>query len=249
MPNGIIPFKLNKDGLKNSIQLYCKGKKLLPKNFLSENKIKDVQGVYVPFWLFDCDTEGQMSFEGTRVTHWSDSNYNYTKTDHFLIDTAGRMSFVKIPVDGSIKMDDALMDSIEPFDFNELIDFAPGYLSGFVADKFDADADSSLPRASLRVKNSFADVIRSTINNYSTIVPISSNINLSGTSVKYVLLPVYLINTKYKNQMYTFAVNGQTGKVVGNLPYSKGKYWAYFLGVAGAVTAIGGAILSWLSLR
>ncbi len=248
-PNGIIPFKLNSDGLKNAINEYCKGKILLPKNFISENKIKEVQGVYVPFWLYDCDADGQMSFEGTRVSHWSDSNYDYTKTDHYLIDMAGKMSFAKIPVDGSIKMDDALMDSVEPFNFNELVEFAPGFLSGFLADRFDADADASLPRASLRVKNSVADVFKNTVNNYTTIVPIASNINLSNTSVNYVLLPVYLINTKYKDQTYTFAVNGQTGKVVGNLPYSKGKYWGIFAGIAAAITAIGGTVLTLLSSR
>ncbi len=248
-PNGIIPFKLNKDGLKNSINDYCKGKKLLPNNFITDNKIKEVQGLYVPFWLFDCDAEGQMSFEATRVSHWSDSEYNYTKTDYYLIDAAGNMSFTKIPVDGSIKMDDALMDSVEPFDFSELVDFAPGYLSGFVADKFDADADASLPRASGRVKNSVAEVLANSAGGYTTIVPISSNIGLSNTSVKYVLLPVYLINTKYQNQSYTFAVNGQTGKVVGNLPISKGKFWGYFAGIAAAITAVGGAILSFLALN
>ena len=245
-PNGIIPFKIDKNGLKDAIANYCKGKKLLPKNFLNENKIREVQGVYVPFWLYDCHADGDMSFEGTRVRHWEDSSYEYTETSHYLINCDGDMSFTKIPVDGSIKMDDALMDSIEPFNYNDLVAFEPGYLSGYLADRFDVDADASLPRATLRVKNSVAEVFRSTVIDFATVVPISSNIALDKTDVNYVLLPVYLIRSKYEDKDYTFAVNGQTGKVIGNLPYSKKKYWAYLASIAAGIFAVGGTILSLL---
>lgn len=245
-PNAIIPFKIDKIGLKDAIANYCSGKKLLPKNFLSENKIREVQGVYVPFWLYDCHADGDMSFEGKRVRHWSDSDYDYTEVSYYLINCDGDMSFARIPVDGSIKMDDALMDSIEPFDYGGLVDFEPGYLSGFLADRFDVDADASLPRATDRVKNSVSEVFRGTVVDFASVVPIASNIALDNTKVNYVLLPVYLIKSKYKDKEYTFAVNGQTGKVTGNLPYSKAKYWAYFAGIASGIFAIGGTILSLL---
>ncbi len=241
-PNAIIPFKIDKKGLVDAVKNYCKGKKLLPKNFLSENKIKEVQGVYVPFWLFDCHADGNMSFEGTRVRHWSDKNYEYTETSHYLLDRAGNMDFKMIPVDGSIKMDDALMDSIEPFNYNEMVEFEPGYLSGFLADRFDADADESLPRATSRVKNSVSEMFSSTTVGYASVMPISSNIELSNTEVNYVLLPVYLIKSKYAGKEYTFAVNGQTGKVTGNLPYSKAKFFSVLFGIAGAIGIIGGTL-------
>ncbi len=245
-PNGIIPFRIDKNGLKDAIANYCKGKKLLPKNFLSEHKIREVQGVYVPFWLYDCHADGNMSFEGKRVREWSDSEYEYTEISYYLINCDGDMSFAKIPVDGSIKMDDALMDSIEPFDYSGIVDFKPEYLSGFLADRFDVDADASLPRATDRVKNSVAELFRSTVVDFASVIPISSNIELDQTNVNYVLLPVYLIRSKYQGQDYTFAVNGQTGKVTGNLPYSKGKYYAYLAGIASAIFAVGGTILSLL---
>lgn len=245
-PNGIIPFKIDKKGLVDAVNNYCKGKKLLPKNFLSENRIREVQGVYVPFWLFDCHADGNMSFNATRIRHWSDSDYDYTETSHYLIDRAGEMDFKMIPVDGSVKMDDALMDSIEPFNYNELVRFEPAYLSGYLADRFDENADDSLPRASLRVKNSVSEVFSSTVTGYNSVVPVSSNVELSNTEVSYVLLPVYLIKSKYQNEEYTFAVNGQTGKVVGNLPYSKGKFWAYLFGIAGAIGLIGGTLFGFL---
>lgn len=245
-PNGIIPFKVDKKGLSDLLKEYCKGKILLPKNFLTENKVKEIQGVYVPFWLFDCHADGNMSFDATRVRHWSDSDYDYTETSHFLIDRAGNMDFTKIPVDGSIKMDDALMDSIEPFNYNELVEFAPGYLSGFLADRFDAKADESLPRASLRVKNSVEEMFSSTVMGYTTVTPISANVDLSNTEVNYVLLPVYLIKSKYSGKDYTFAVNGQTGKIIGNLPYSKAKLYSIIAAITTAIGLIGGTLFGFL---
>lgn len=242
-PNGIIPFKVDKDKLCSIVAGYCKGKKLLPKGFLNENKIREIQGLYVPFWLYDCHADGDMSFEGERVRHWEDSDYEYTEISHYLINCEGEMSFAKIPVDGSVKMADDLMDSIEPYDYNEIIPFEPGILSGFLADRFDVDADSSLPRATERVKKSVADLFQSTITGFSPVHPIASNIGLDSTGVNYVLLPVYIIKSKYKENEYTFAVNGQTGKITGNLPYSRGKFFAYLFGIAAGVTAVLGTVL------
>ncbi len=239
-PNGVIPFKVDKKQLSDIVQQYCRGKKkLLPKRFLTENQIEEVQGIYVPFWLYDCRADGDMAFDATKVRSWSDSRYNYTETSYYLVTCDGSMRFEKIPVDGSIKMDDALMDSLEPFDYSAMEDFAPGYLSGFLADRFDNDAEDCLPRATVRVKNSVAEVFKEAVSGgFTTMVPTKSNIGLADTSVKYVLLPVYLISSKYDGKFYQFAVNGQTGKAVGNLPISKGKTAAWFAGLTAGFAAL-----------
>ncbi len=238
-PNGIIPFRIDRSGVSEKVRELCKGKRLLPGGFLSENRIKEVQGVYVPFWLFDCHADGKMSFKATRVRRWSSGSYDYTETSHFLLVREGEMSFEKIPVDGSVKMDDSLMDSIEPYDFSELKEFDPAYLSGFLADRFDADADASLPRANKRVETSVEEAFRSTINGYDSVTMSMNKTQISDTSVKYVLLPVYLITSKYRGKTYSYAINGQTGKIVGELPVSRAKSWAWFGGVFAAVFAIG----------
>ena len=119
-PNAIIPFKIDKKGLSDAVNNYIKGKKLLPDDFFNASKMSKIQGVYVPFWLFDAGLDGMMTFNATRVRHYSDSNYNYTETSHFLIELDGEMKFSKVPVDGSVKMDDDLMDSIEPYELDKL---------------------------------------------------------------------------------------------------------------------------------
>lgn len=229
-PNGIIPFKVDKKGLENSILEHCKGKRLLPNNFMSMLKIGKIQGVYVPFWLFDATLDGQMQMEGTQTRYYSDSKYDITEVKHYLIDIDGKMSFKKIPVDASIKMDDDLMDSLEPYDYSGIVDFEAAYLSGFLADRFDDDPDNSLPRASKRMINSAEEVFLSHVESgFETVRRKNSNLNIVSPSVRYVMLPVYLLNLSYMGKSYRFAVNGQTGKVVGELPISKFKKYYYLI--------------------
>ncbi len=245
-PNAIIPFKIGKEGLESAVLQYFKGKPLLPKGFLKKQKIGKIQGIYVPFWLFDATLDGNMIMEGTETLCYSTSKYNITQVNHYLIDIDGKMSFKKIPVDASVKMDDDLMDSLEPYDYSELVDFDSAYLSGFLADRFDESPDDSLPRASQRMKNSAEEVFINSVNkSFDTISRKNSNMKLENSSVKYVMLPVYLLNVGYMGKNYRFAINGQTGKVVGELPISKAKKWMYFsaaflaaLGVCMAVAAL-----------
>ena len=237
-PNGVIPFRVDKKKLKEIVREYCRNKRLLPKDFLDAHKVEEVKGIYVPFWLYDCRADGSMTFDATRVRSWADSQYYYTETSRYLVTCEGGMAFSRIPADGSRRMDDALMDSIEPYNMADLREYAPGYLSGFLADRFDDDAESCLPRADTRVKNSLADAFSSSLRGFTTAVPAANSIRLTNASVQYVLLPVYLITASYKGEKYSFAVNGQTGKMTGNLPISKGRYWAYFLGIAGVISAL-----------
>lgn len=246
-PNAVIPFKVKREGLETAVENYFKGKPLLPRGFLQKQKIGKIQGIYVPFWLFDATLDGKMALEATETLHYSTSKYNITQVDHYLIDIDGRMSFKKIPVDASVKMDDDLMDSLEPYDYSELVEFNPAYLSGFLADRFDENPDDSLPRASNRMKNSAEEVfINSVDKSFDTIKRKSSDINIQNPSVKYVMLPVYLLNVGYNGKNYRFAVNGQTGKVVGELPISKVKKWLYFSGVFAAVFGVCMAIAALL---
>ena len=229
-PDFVIPFKLDKEVAKQKYAEFTSKKILLPKSFKSSSKIEDITGMYVPFWLFDCDTDSKITYRAETREHWSDSDYNYTRTNHYMIFRAGQVGFNKVPIDGSAKMDDAYMEAIEPFDYNELVPFSTSYLSGHLADKFDVSSDECVVRANERIKNSTIDLFRDTVKGYSTVSVASSNINLQNGSVKYALLPVWTLNTKYKDEIYSFAMNAQTGKFIGKLPISWGKFWGMFAG-------------------
>ena len=221
-PNGIIPFKIVKDGIKEKIREFCKGKKLLPDNFFDEHKIDQVQGVYVPVWLFDGTLDGKMTFDGTTTSSYTSGNYRYTTTKHYLIECDGKMSFERVPVDGSAKMPDDLMNSIEPYDFSEIVPFDGQYLSGFLADRYDQDPDESRPTASQRMMNSASDKFASAIGGYAATMR-NNGLTLHDPAVKYVFLPAYIFNLTYGGELYRFAMNGQTGKLVGELPIDKRK--------------------------
>lgn len=237
-PKYIIPFKMDKKTAKERLKEFYKGKRLLPKEFSNKKHIDSIKGVYVPFWLFDCDADADITYKANRTHFWSDSNYDYTKTDHYMLKRKGKLSFEKIPVDASSKMDDAYMDSIEPFNYKQLVEFSEKYLSGYYADKYDVSLDASAPRANERVKRSTEDRFRDTVHGYESVFAESSRINVKNGKAEYTMLPVWLLSKKYKDKIYTFAMNGQTGKIVGELPIDKSKAFKYLFGITAAVFAV-----------
>ncbi|MBP5452154.1 MAG: hypothetical protein J6Y16_07965, partial [Treponema sp.] len=116
-----------------------------------------------------------------------------------------------------------LMDSIEPFDYSKLKPFDSGYLSGFLADRFDSTPDSELPRAQGFIIDESVSHFRTTCKDYSVTKVSSNNLHLINPKVEYAMFPVYLLNCSYEGQDYHYAINGQTGKFTGEFPISKNK--------------------------
>ena len=247
-PDYIIPFKLDKKAAVEAFERDFKKAPFLPDSFKDKKKIEEMAGVYVPFWMFDCDCDAAITYNARRTSAWSDSNYNYTKTDYYKLFRSGSVGFANIPVDASKKADDTYMEAIEPFNYNDAVEFSSAYLSGFLADKYDVSAEDSIKRANERVKNSTIQAFNDTTAFYTSVVPESSRVAFSNGKIRYSLLPVWMLNIKYKEQMYNFSINGQTGKVVGVYPVDKKKKWKYFAKVAGIAYAAA-AVIGWLLLH
>ena len=244
-PDFVIPFKLDKKAAKAGLQKHLTGKRLLPKIFKDQNHIDEIKGIYVPFWLFDTEADAQVRYRATKVRTWSDSDYDYTETSHFLVRRGGSIAFENVPVDGSSKMADDLMESIEPYNFADAVDFQTAYLAGYFADKYDVTAEQSVERANERVKRSTEEAFASTVQGYATVTTESSNIELHGGKAKYALYPVWLLNTTWNGNKYTFAMNGQTGKFVGDLPVDKAAARKWTLGLT-AVCSVAAYAVIWL---
>lgn len=236
-PDYVIPFKLDKKAAVAALKKHYSGKRLLPRVFADRNHIEEVKGIYVPVWLFDTDADANIRYKASRTRSWADSNYYYTETSFYSVSRAGTLGFERVPVDGSSKMNDTLMESIEPYDFSEAVDFQTAYLSGYLADKYDVDAAQSVSRANERIKTSTAEAFASTVHGYTSVHPVSTGIRLKNSAAKYALYPVWILNTAWNGQTYTFAMNGQTGKFVGDLPLDKSAYKKWLFGIAGAVSA------------
>lgn len=245
-PDYVIPFSISREEAMKGFNDFMKGKLLLPKDFKTKHTTAKLEGIYVPFWLYDCDTDSSLRYRATTVRRWSDSNYTYTKTSHFLLTRAGSLGFDKVPADASTKMDDIYMQAIEPYDYSKMIGFEMPYLTGFMAEKYDVDPTSASIVANERIKASTLGEFAKTTAGYATVTPQSANIKILNGKTGYALLPVWMINTTYNNETYTFAMNGQTGKFVGRLPISTKKCFGWFGIIAGAIAGIG-AIISLLA--
>lgn len=220
-PDLVIPFKLDKQAAKERYKRHVSGKLFLPKEFKAEGHIDEIKGIYVPFWLFGADADAAVSFRATKQRIWSDSDYNYRETLHYSVYRSASLSFENVPVDGSRSISDSVMESIEPFDFTQAVDFNEAYLSGFLADKYDVLSEDCFGRASDRMRTSCIREVENTVTGYSTRTASSEKISLKNTSVRYALLPVWFLGTSWNGKRYTFAMNGQTGRFVGDLPMDK----------------------------
>ena len=219
-PDFVIPFKYTKEDAVNIYRKYVTKKLLLPGVFSEENHIDKIRGIYIPYWLFDGKITSDFKFSATKVKVWSDGKYNYTDTSFFDVEREGDESFEHIPSDASNEMPDDLMESIEPFNFGEAVPFNSGYLAGFMANRYDVSVKEAEPRIIQRIESTITSDIKGTLGSYATINEKSHHHRMDKLTHKYALYPVWLLNTTFKEKNYLFAMNGQTGKFVGNLPVS-----------------------------
>ena len=166
-------------------------------------------------------------------------DYEITETEHYDVYRAGMVNFEKIPVDASSKMPDDHMDSIEPYDYQELKPFSTAYLPGFLADKFDVTVEQCRQRADQRCEGTLSSALRNTVTGYHTCTLIHDSVNLKRGKVHYALMPVWMLNTKWKGKDFLFAMNGQTGKLVGDLPVSWGRFWSLFAAIVAPLSVLG----------
>lgn len=219
-PTKIIPFKKVKEDAIEAFKKIKKGRPLLLKSFTSEKNIEKIKGLYVPFWLYNITVDGELTATGKKITSWTAGDYHYTKTDTYSVVRAGNMKYLLVPVDGSTRFANDIMNTIEPFDYKELVDYNHAYLSGFLSEKYDVDWDSAIKDAVVRTRNSTEDEMKKTMIGYSSVVVSNNSLLANEDNHEYALLPVWMVNVKYKNKYYIFAMNGQTGEFIGNMPIS-----------------------------
>ncbi len=240
-PDLIIPFQLEKEAAIAALKQHYSKKPLLPNAFKDENHIKEIKGIYVPFWLYDAQAQGKCVYHGTRSHSFRRGDYLITETYHFRVRRDGTIRFSRIPADGSQKMADDYMDSMEPYDYSALVPFSTAYLPGFLADRYDVSAQENAQRADERCRSTVLDTLRMDALGYQTLTTREANVQIQRRKVRYALLPVWTLHTKWQGKDYLFMMNGQTGKMVGDLPVDTKKFWLYFASIAA-----GSGLLFWL---
>lgn len=226
-PDKIIPFKVEKEKAIEAFKNLSKGRVFVPKTFNNVSNIEKITGVYIPFWLYDINVSGSINADATRVKSWTSGNTRYTKTDTYKVYRTGSMSYYGVPVDGSTRFSNDIMNSIEPFNYNDLEPYNHAYLSGFLAEKYNVDNEKSFEEAKNRTLTSTKERMVDDMKNYSSKIITENTLEAKKTKIEYALLPVWMVNVKYQDKFYLFAMNGQTGEFIGDIPLDKPKVVKY----------------------
>lgn len=222
-PSKLIPFKIEKEKAIEAFKKLKKGRPLVPKMFVSEKNIEKISGLYIPFWLYQVEVSGDIVCDCTKVKSWTRGNTRYTKTDFYRLERSGSMFYDRIPVDGSTRFNNDIMNTIEPFNYDLLVDYNHAYLSGFLAEKYDVDKETAFSDCEKRALNSTSDEMLNSMIGYTTKKISSNSLKTTLKSTEYVLLPVWMVNVKYNDKFYLFAMNGESGEFIGDIPLDKKK--------------------------
>lgn len=241
-PELVIPFKHTRDQALEMYKEWCKKKWFLPNDYTSAQQLEKITGLYVPYWLADCTVNAEMNAEAKIIHTRTSGNYRITNTKIYNVERAATMEYLGVPADASKKLDDKLMDSVEPFDYKAFVPFSMTYLSGFYADKYDVDKAEVLPRIRTRVEQGCQDILRNDVHGYTTVTPNFKRTQIIRTNWHYTMLPVWFMTYKYNGKDYLFGMNGQTGKIVGMLPVSMPKLLGFAAGLFAVVGVIAGFI-------
>ena len=222
-PREILPFRLSKEDAVKAMEKEFEKRIFTPNSFLSEKTLVNLEGSYVPFFLYDFDGNADYHAEGTKTRSWRGGNYRYTETSYYEIIRQLDVDFKKIPADASLKAPDDIMDLMEPYDYGDNVKFDPKYMSGFNGEIYNAPESEFIGRAKEKAEKSAITLINDSISGYNSVKHVQTRYTFKNTDTSYALLPVWVYKYKWAGKEYIFHVNGQNGKVVGKTPISAKK--------------------------
>lgn len=238
-PDCILPFRLEKEAAMQALKAHCRKNPFLPRAFTSQHHLEELKGVYVPFLLYDVTVKASAVFHAENVSVHDEGDYRVTTTLHYAVERGGSAAFADVPADASSKMPDDYMDSIEPFDYGGLQPFSTAYLPGFLADRSDVAPEDCEARIARRCEATAAELLERDVTGYTAVRREQLRAGTKPDRVRSALLPVWLLSTRWNNKTWLFAMNGQTGKFAGELPSSRGRFWA----MTGILTAVCSALI------
>ncbi len=247
LPDGIIPFKIPKEEAMKQFQEWIQKKKFVPKGFYSKRQMEKMTGVYFPYWLYDCENDSYLNGTARNIRVWRAGDLEYTETKTYAVRRSGKVQFHHLPKTALQKAQTALLKGIFPYHFQELEPFHMGYLSGFQAEKRDIENNSLHQEIHDEIEKYTKKRMRDTVDRYQHFSVDSSGSRTAWEKFSYTLLPVWVLTYREKgNQVYYFAMNGQTGEIIGKLPVDHKKLFilgAVIFGVVFAIFMIGGLLL------
>lgn len=234
LPDGIIPFKITKDEATEKFMEWIQKKKFVPTGFYSKRNVEKLSGVYFPYWLYSCETDSYMNGTAKDIRVWCIGNTEYKETKIFAIQRSGTLFFNHLPKTALQKAQNNMLKGIFPYNFSSLEKFHMGFLSGFHAEKRDIDKEKIVEDIRKDVWKYAERRMQDTIKGHDSFSIGNQNHTITHEEFEYVMLPVWVLTYRQKNQIYYYAMNGQTGEVVGKLPIDNKKLF----GLGGIIFAV-----------
>ena len=234
-PQYMIPFKYSRKSAEEAFIQWAGKGKWTPFGFVSKKNVQKMTGLYVPFWLFNINATIDAKGTGTKSHYRGDDEI----VESFNFERKAQLYWNNVPLDGETRIDDALMEAIEPFDFEALMPYDYRYLPGFYADRYDQTPQDLSGRATKRGIDGINQALNSSLKGTYDRFTIKENLSrIDSMEANYALLPVWFLSYKYRNKYYYFAMNGQTGEVAGQVPVSPVKKMMFFFIVLGILAVI-----------
>lgn len=232
MPDGVIPFAIDRDEAVKRFTRWIRSKKYVPRAFFNKQQIQRISGVYFPYWVAEVDVDAQMDAQGRTVRVWRAGDTEYTETKHYAIERAGNIHFEGLSKNALKKANRKLVEGVQPFDESAVKPFSPAYLSGFVAQTRDVEQQEVAQKLEQELDDYAQKLLRDTISGYGSVHMQSCSVQRTAQKFHCILRPVWVLTYQGEEQMYYYAMNGQTGKVCGELPTDRRSLWALFAQVS-----------------
>ena len=232
-PDYVIPFQIDRQKAEEIFSQWIGRKKYVPETFYNKKQIESMSGVYFPYWLYSCKVKGDLQAEGKTVHTWETAGMRYTETKVYDIQRQGDMNVDSVARNALKKANRKLIDGVLPYRLNEKKEFSMGYLSGFVAENRDMEKDGFVNEVKEEVRQFALSSLSSQTGNYSSVQVRKNQVDITEETWAAALLPVWTVtyNDKARGKIYYFALNGQTGKIWGELPVDNKKLAVLFLSI------------------
>ena len=239
-PAALVPFHLEEAQARDAMTVWLGSLWFAPNGLRKyARKGRKLQGIYVPFWTFDAQTDTAYSGERgdtyfvaqTVIRDGKPVRVQVPKTRWTRRRGRVRRFFDDVLILASPSLPKEHTDALEPWDLAGLEPYAPQYLAGFRAEAYRVSLEDGLIEARARMDAVIARDVRMDIGGDRQRIH-SIDTQWSGVTFKHVLLPVWVAAYKYGGRSFRFVVNGQTGRVRGERPYSA---WKIALAVIAAL--------------
>lgn len=252
-PKALLPFKIKRDAGRAAFKRWLRSLWFAPNALKKRARQSErLQGVYIPFWTYDCHTR-------TRYTGQRGEHYWVTEMRSVTVNGKRKMRPKRVrktrwyPARGTVQnaFDDVLVlasaslpkektDALEPWDLDNLAPYQDDYLSGFKAESYQVDLQTGFEHAKTKMDSVIRDTIRRDIGGDEQRIH-QTRTHYSGITFKHILLPVWISAYRYRDKIYRFLVNGRTGEVQDERPWS----WVKItLAVLAGALAAGGVYLA-----